>query len=132
MSAFEVIGAFVDRERVDPEMLKAALSTEEGREYLVDLIALREVTNSHVPAFEDPKTQRRARTSTWLGLVAAILLSVTGGYLVGQRQALSLIQPPRTVAIDRPAPVDVIPAAPAPTTIIKLEPGVDWKESAGG
>jgi len=130
MNVFEIIGAFVDRERVNPDELTQALSTEEGREYLVDLVALREVTNFQVPAFEEPKPRRSA--SRWPGLVAAVLISLTGGYMAGRHQAGSVLEPARAVVIDRPAPVDVIPPAPEPTTIIKLDPGVDWKESAGG
>jgi hypothetical protein len=129
MNANEVIGAFVDRERVDPELLKQALSTDEGRDYLVDLVALREVT-SEAPVPEAPVLRDR-RASGWLAMAAAVLLSLSAGYFVGQRQPVSVV-------VDTPMPVEqrisipIIPPAPAPTTVIKLEPGVDWKETVGG
>jgi len=42
-SDFETIAAFIDSERVDPLALKRALASEEGRNYLVQLVAMREV-----------------------------------------------------------------------------------------
>ena len=39
----DTVAAFIDGERIDPITLKRALSTEEGRDYLVELVAMREL-----------------------------------------------------------------------------------------
>jgi hypothetical protein len=129
MDAYEVIGAFVDHERVDPIDLKAALSTDEGRQYLVDLIALRETA---ADAFlTAPAATMSARpvsaARSWLRPVAsaaAILIALTGGYVAGQRaQHAAPVQNPSATSIDA-----AHMPAPRPTSIIKLQPGVDWHE----
>src|SRR5215207_7245784 len=60
MNSFEVIDAFLDQERVDPEQLKAALATEDGRAYLVDFVAMREIASEHpqLPALAGPAMPR--------------------------------------------------------------------------
>jgi len=124
MDAFEVIGAFVDRERVDPEALKDALSSADGRQYLVDLLALRALTTDQVPG--DAVTLRQRRLSRrWLTMAAAIALTLAGGYVVGQRSgaALAARSVPSPIFIEVAQPILV----PAPTKIIRLEPGVNWK-----
>ena len=40
---FEVIAKFADGERVDTLALRAALADEAGRDYLIDLVAMREI-----------------------------------------------------------------------------------------
>ena len=134
--AFETIGAFVDRERVDPNDLKHALSTEEGRDYLIDLVALREVTAG--PPLTYPALRDRTGVSLRpLALAAAIVLSVAGGYFAGVRHTSLAVPAAVEVKIDaqipaRIEPAALIPPAPTPTSVIQLEPGADFKESAGG
>ena len=132
-NSFEIIGAFVDRERVDPELLKQALSSEEGREYLIDLVALREVTVLQPAPAEPTLHDRPSFPARPLALVAALVIAVGGGYFTGLRHGS--VDAPAAVEITIPTrvePAAIIPPAPTPTRVIQLEPGVDFKESAGG
>jgi hypothetical protein len=100
---YEVIAAFADGERVDADPLKQALSEPAGRDYLIDLLALREVVNlserGRLPAPRARSARRR-----WLA-AAAVLFVVAGGVFVTFR------------SVDRP---------PAPDRILKFERGIDW------
>jgi len=128
MDAHEVIGAFVDRERVDPEALKAALTTDQGRQYLVDVIALRELTTDEAP--QANLVRRDWSAARWFSMAAAIILTLGAGYLIGARFGAdrALASVPSPVAIEVAQPI----SAPAPTRIIRLEPGVNWKSKEGG
>jgi hypothetical protein len=122
MESFEVIGAFIDRERVDPEALKHALSTEEGRQYLVDLVALREIAIEQAPPAPVAFDRRAPSRNRTLATAAAFALSVLAGYMAGQRS-------PSRPLDDRPLPSPVVievaqpEAAPAPTQVIQLRAG---------
>jgi hypothetical protein len=131
MDTFEVIGAFVDRERVDPEALKQALATDEGREFLIDLVMLREITLEQ-PSAAAPvtKAERRAPRLAWAASLAAAVL---GGYIAGRTIAAAPLATPDAAPIPlAPISTPAIPPPPAPTTVIILEPGVDWHEGTGG
>lgn len=101
---FEVIAAFADGERVEAEALKTALSGPDLREYLVDLLALRQVVQATEPdaAMRAPSRLRRLR---WAA--AAVLVLALGGALGYTWKASD--QPP---AADR---------------VVKLERGIDWR-----
>src|SRR5262245_62047286 len=108
IDSFEVIAAFVDGERVDPIALKSALSVPEGRDYLVEMIALREVV-AHDSVAADTAGSRPARR--WLiGAAAAIVLSLGGGMALGHRLAAN---PSDATAVSATAV-----AAPQPTRVI--------------
>ncbi len=115
---FETLAAFVDGERVDTAALKHALSTEHGRDYLVDLLATREVIAgpppqlSVTPAAHD----RRPTRGWWLVSAAAVALAVAGGFALGSQQSTS-----STMA--------AVQQAPAPTKVLTLETGVNWNEN---
>ena len=125
--AYLVVAALADGESVDPGALKLALDEPAVREYLVDLIAVRHAVGSldelsAVRWHERPPFRSRIG---WLSAAAAVLASLTAGYVAGQR----------TVA---PAPVvetvvhmENAAIAPKPTRIIPLRPGVNWTEKAG-
>jgi hypothetical protein len=134
MDTHDIIATFVDRERVDAEALKAALASDEGRDYLIDLLALRELVA------DQPGTASLARAtgvrSRWrnAGALAAALVLIAAGYLAGTRHAaptpsamsdasVSTTSRPLATSSDRGA-------APAPTSIILLEPGLDWHQLA--
>jgi hypothetical protein len=120
----EIIDLFVDGERVDSAGLIDALSAAAGRERLVDWLALRQVVATDAIIDSSPHQTRRVRSGrAWRAttLAAAIVASVLAGYVIGQRTSSRL-------AAVAPASLQ----APAPTRIIRLEPGVDWQESAGG
>ena len=98
---FEVIGAFADGERIDGEALKQALSTPEGRDYLVDLLALRQVVRKTEPSVV---ARRRIRPLRWAA-AAALLLARGGAWFYASGSS------------GRP---------PAPDRVVKLERGLDW------
>jgi hypothetical protein len=123
------VGAFVDGEVVDPAALKAALAVAAGRDYLVDLLQLREAVGAMGPATWSA-ARRRPRLAdrlVWAAAAAAVVMGVTGGYLAGQRAV-----PATTSTVDAVIEVEAAPAAPPPTRTITLRPGVNWTDSPGG
>jgi len=125
--AYLVAAALADGERVDPTALKRALEVPAVRDYLVDVMALRQAVGS---LNERSAVRWRERESFrsrigWLSAAAAVVISLSAGYLAGQRtvQAAPLVE---TVVH-----LDAAPAAPKPTRVISLRPGVNWTESAG-
>ena len=129
MEGLEVIDAFLDRERVEPEALSEALSTVEGRQYLVDLLALRELTTEQTPAADTSGTERQQSPRRWLTMAAAILLGAAGGYVAGGRLGAPAEEHVRwsPVVIEVVQPV----SAPAPTQVIQLKPGPDARRRRG-
>ena len=132
----DVIAAFADGEHVEADALKAALADQTGREYLVDVLALRglvsEAPASRAAAIEPPK-----RAAAWrlLPVAALLVAGVSGGFAIG-RQTTGSITPdpaplPPTVTAQAIPPELRIPA-PAPTRVIKLETGTSWNERSGG
>ncbi len=134
-SELEVIDAFVDGERVDRDALMRALSGPAGREYLADLLELRECSSQlpFMPALV-PRPIRRVLPARW-ALAASLLVCALGAYAVGHQVGRSSPLPPDRAAhlTDRAAPMTTqAVTAPAPTRIIRLEPGIDWIERPGG
>ena len=127
MDAYEVIGAFVDRERVDPEALTAALATDDGRQYLLDLVSLREMIADEVP--QTGLVRRDRSAARWLSMAAAIVVTLGAGYVMGQRHGaeVAVVTMPSPVVIELVRPI----SAPSPTKVIRLEPGVNWKNAGG-
>src|SRR4249919_619361 len=81
----DVIGAFIDGERVDPAALKAALARPEGRDYLVDLLALRDLAGdvaSYVS--QAPPARPLVPLPRWAA-AAALLVCIGGGFFAGAR-----------------------------------------------
>lgn len=115
----DVISAFLDEEPFDAKELGDALSLREGREQLIDLIALRHIVAADVESGAERRSPRIV--SPWRGvLVAAALAMVVGGaYLVG-RQSAVVESPP--VAQD---------TAPAPSRVVELRPGIEWHQTGG-
>jgi hypothetical protein len=134
-STHDVIAAFADGEPVDPGELTRALSEAEGREHLIDLLALRGLVGGpHAtrPALVAPPVRPAASRLRWLSAAAALAgVCVLGGYLAGQRTAGT--PPPAPAATNAAVVPAAIPvSAPAPTRVIRLEKGVDWNERGGG
>lgn len=116
----EVIGAFFDGERVDTEALRAALAIDEGRAYLVELAAMREIVA--MPAVvAAPSAPHSSVWSAKFLLAAAALVAIVGtaGFALGTTRPTT---PSATVA----------QAAPEPTKVLKLEAGTTWKEDRSG
>jgi hypothetical protein len=80
---YSVLSAMLDDEPVDAGMLAAALETREGRELLIDLVALRRLVQAPMTA---PVVPRR-RPAWRLLAAAAIVLAAITGYAAGQREA---------------------------------------------
>ena len=147
---FEIIDAFVDGERVDPAALKLALAESDGRDYLVDAWLIRETVQEEMAAEAvapaPPVSAPAPRRVPWLIAVAAAVVCLVGGYLMGARvrpEALPSGAPTTITATapasapsggevtSRPEVVTSFPV-PQPTRIIRLEMGANWKESSGG
>ena len=128
---FAVVEAFLDGERIDAQGLKDALADAAAREHFVDLLVLREAVGSMAPGAwsADARPGARGRVR-WFAAAAAVVMSLTAGYFAGQRVVASPGPPASTVEaviqFERP------PAAPAPTQVIQLRPGINWTESSGG
>lgn len=142
----ELIAAFADGERVDTNELRVALADDAGREYLIELVAMREIVKqtgeTPVQAGERmrptddarPAAPTRDGVALWgrsmTGLAAALAMAVgLAGYAIGQQR--SQIVP---VAVLPPLEADVIvtvETAPAPTQVIRLDGG-SGPAAAGG
>jgi hypothetical protein len=129
---FEVIAAFADGERVDAGALRAALADDAGRDYLIDLVATREIvvqTMGDDAAGDDvrPSASRAPRAAggsrRTMGLAAAIAMAAgLAGYALGQQRSQVV-----AVAVLPPLAADVVVAVeapPAPTQVIRLGTGM--------
>jgi len=117
----DVISAFIDNEPFDPVELRDALATPEGRDELLDLIALRAVVQPTEPTV--PAAAPRVRSiARWTLAAAAAAVLVIGGYTVGRS----------TPPDEWPSSASV--TAPEPTSVFRFEPGKNWADSlsAGG
>ena len=120
---FEVIAAFVDGERVDTDALKAALALSDGRDYLVNTIALREVVTNDTAAVTAIASRPARR---WLvAAAAAIVLSLGGGYALGHRFGVA-----KGVDVERAATAADV-AAPQPTRVIDVASGSSYISQGG-
>jgi hypothetical protein len=116
---FDIVAAFVDGERVDAQTLKAALVHAEARDYLAELLALREIIAQTGPS---PTVVGARPSRRWLvAAAAAVVLSLGGGYALGLRLG--------SVQVDRGSVTET--AAPKPTRIIEVAPGTS-NVSQGG
>jgi hypothetical protein len=106
----EVISAFLDDEPIDANELAQALSDPEGRALLIDLLALRHVVQ---PGKEAMTFAVRRKPSTFGALlaVAAMVVALVGGYVLGQRQSeINRSEaPPATRIVDAPAAWQQLP-----------------------
>jgi len=128
--AYLVVAALADGEPVDPDALKLALEQSAVRDYLVDLMALRQAVGV-VAADGDVRWRERQSIWSrrgWLTAAAAVLLSLTAGYVAGQRSGVQAAAAP---ALETVVHLPGAPAAPRPTRVISLRPGVNWTEKAG-
>jgi hypothetical protein len=102
----EVISAFLDDEPFDAQELASALSEAAGRALLIDSIALRQLVQ---PAETAPPlvAHRPVARRPWraLAAAAALVLALGGGYMVGERRAI-------TTSPEAPAPTRVVEAVP--------------------
>jgi hypothetical protein len=107
-----IIEAFLDGDRVDADALKSALATDDGRDHLVQMLALREVLRPR-ESFPGRSTTTGVITA-WrrLAVAAAIAVSVVGGYAVGHQTARAAAAPAIAGATD---------IAPTPSRVIEIK-----------
>lgn len=136
-----VVAAFVDNELVDPVQLEAALADAGSRAYLIDLLVLRGLVEGRrgdaaTTSASGPRSGRPGSAPSRVGSIARrwsvaaaiATVSLVGGYLAGQ---YDLTDPPVPAGTQRTTDASPI-AAPAPTSVIRLEPGVDWQDQGSG
>ncbi len=124
-----VIEAFADGERVEPHALVEALADPAAREHLVHVLMLREAVAeiSPSPWRTDAPARHGPRRARWLAPVAAVILSLGIGYVVGQRTLEPIVE----ASVQTVVQIDTAPPPPTPTHVITLQPGVNWTEHAG-
>lgn len=125
----ETLATWVDGEPVSHADVTRALGTAEGRDYVVDLMALRRLVARTTPGFGSPPVAARPRRWPILAGAAAAFVCVAGGFVAGRLASTQEAGPGATVA---PASITELHSAPAPTRIIRLKDGVDWRETSGG
>jgi hypothetical protein len=95
MDNSEVLSAFVDNEPFDPQELLEALRSPEGRDLLIDFLALRHLTQQDESQRTFPVTSRaRRRGLRLLAAAAGLVLALAGGYQLGLVAARSPEEPP--------------------------------------
>jgi len=130
----EAISAFVDGEWVDPDALRSALALEEGRDYLVDLLKLRAAVAAADPPAATAILPRRQLRGLLRPMAAAAIAfaALAGGYVAGQRTGTLTPAAPDHTGIPDIVVTSSAPEPPKPTRVIRLEPGRNWTDRAGG
>jgi hypothetical protein len=108
----DVISAFLDDEPFDSSQLAEALSERAGRDLLLDLLALRHLVQPQGNEVTAPFEQQPRRSALQaLVAIAAILVALAGGYLVGQRRGGTALSeaPPATRVVEAPAAWQEVP-----------------------
>jgi len=118
----DVISAFLDNEPFDGQELSTALATPDGRELLLDLIALRAVVHPALSTAVPAGGSARRPRWIWLS-AAAVLVALAAGYQAGRWSDRGAAQVPGTSASGLSAP-------PAPTSEFRFEPGVNWTDAS--
>jgi hypothetical protein len=128
LPALAVIDAFIDGEPFDVATLRVALDEPQARDYLAELLTLREAVRTTAPsAWSLPARASSVRRWRWFATAAALVISLTAGYVAGQRQATAIAS-----SMETTVGFGTVPTAPAPTQVIRLRPGVNWVERSGG
>jgi hypothetical protein len=126
-SACTVVAALADGEEVDASALKMALADPAVRDYLVDLVALRQAVSRLNEQSPLRWRERRSLPSRVAWLSAAAAISLTAGYVAGQRSVEAAPAPVVETVVNMQGAMP----APRPTRVISLRPGVNWTETAG-
>lgn len=111
MANHEVISDFLDNEPFDPAALGAALADPDGRELLLDLLALRTLVADDAVAAPAPRRRETASRSRWIatGFLAASLIFGAGAAwllppLLRQQRADVPPRPDRVVTFETAQP----------------------------
>lgn len=108
----DVISAFLDDEPFDGQELAAALSQPEGRELLLDMVALRHLTQPNVAQMSVPgMAPHRPSTLRMALAAAAVIVAMAGGYFTGQRRGEieATAAPPATRIVEASATWQDVP-----------------------
>ena len=126
-----IVEAFLDGEAVEPALLRQALGDPAARDHFVDLLLIRRALSSmdSVAIGGVHPSPRSGGLARWLTVAAAAIISVSIGYLAGQRVMAATTAPSTVEAV---VVVDSVPAVPEATRSITLKPGVNWTDSSGG
>jgi hypothetical protein len=124
---FEALAAWVDGEPVARTDVAVALETREGRDYVLDLMALRHMVTVTTPALAAKAPHSARRWPGWAA-AAAIVLCAAGGFAAGRLMAPESAGPDAALA---PMSTPASMTAPAPTRVIRLEEDTSWRESGG-
>ena len=118
-----IVAAFLDGEPVDGAALKQALATDVGRDYLVDVLALRQCVGTMGPVRVLPGVHRPRERSLWrwTAAAAAALIASIGGYLVGERASFMADVHAARSHVEAVALFEPTPHAPQPTQVIELQ-----------
>jgi hypothetical protein len=128
---FEALAAWVDGEPVARTDVALALETREGRDYVLDLMAIRHMVNVSTPPLTAALTHRPARRwSSWAAAAAAVVLCAAGGFYAGRSMTPASSTDGGDASVS-PASTPASISAPAPTRVIRLEENTNWKESGG-
>ena len=131
-SQVEALAAWVDGEPVSRIDVAAALETSEGRDYVLDLMALRHMVSVTTPTLAAKPAPRPAPRWKAFAAAAAVVLCAAGGFAAGR--LLSPVPGPSAGEPDVMAAPISVPAsasAPEPTRVIQLDEGTSWRESGG-
>ena len=128
---------------MDATALRAALEDAAGRDYLLDLLALRGLVHVYihldgqgpaVPSASHASTHTARSVLRALAAIAVLAIAGAGGFAWGRRTdrgTLATNAATIAPAATTPSAIDVT-SAPEPTRVIRLESGVDWRQRAGG
>lgn len=124
-----VVAALADGEPVEADALKGALDDPSVRAYLVDLIALRHSVGAMSELTPVQWRERRSFLSRmgWMAAAAVVVVSLTAGYLAGQWTVQAAPAP----NVETFVTIGPTAAAPKPTRVVTLRPGVNWTEKEG-
>lgn len=130
-SQFEALAAWVDGEPVSRTDVALALESPEGRDYVLDLMALRQIVTATTPGLAPKAT---AGTSRWrvFAAAAAVVLCAAGGFAAGR--LLAPVPSGTSDSLEAMASPAVTPAsleAPEPTRVIRLDESTSWRENGG-
>jgi hypothetical protein len=142
----DVIAAFADGEPVTAEELRASLASEDGRDYLIDLLAIRglirpcgaeDIARGSGPADEaDAAASMSAPRSprlVWAAAAAALVaVSTLAGFSAGRMTQADVAPDAPTITVLAAPPPAFLIDVPAPTRVIQLKHGQDWNEQSGG
>ena len=129
---FDALAAWVDGEPVARTDVALALETPEGRDYVLDIMALRHMVDVTTPTLLPKVSPHQRRRWPALAAAAAVVLCAAGGFAAGRLVApVRVAKPNAQGAVVVPVITPASMTAPAPTRVIRLQEDTSWRESGG-